>query len=157
MSVKQTSLGALGWMTDRDGYRYEALHPQTNRPWPPMPDSVLGLWRRFAGSHAEPDACLVNFYDRNARMGLHTDADEADFSVPVLSISLGDTAVFPLGGLNRKDPTVSFRLRSGDIVVLSGAARRAYHGVDRVLSGSSQIVPGGGRINLTLRRAAAVL
>jgi alkylated DNA repair protein (DNA oxidative demethylase) len=154
MSVDQTGLGALGWTTDRAGYRYEPLHPVTGDPWPPMPQALLDLWRRYAGTAREPDACLVNLYREGARMGLHQDADEADFDVPVLSVSLGDTAIFRLGGLSRGDPTRTLRLGSGDVCVLGGAARRAYHGVDRIVFGSSRLVPGGGRINLTLRRAA---
>jgi alkylated DNA repair protein (DNA oxidative demethylase) len=153
MSVEQTSLGALGWVTDRGGYRYEPHHPITGEPWPPMPEALLEVWRGYAGSAREPDACLVNLYRADARMGVHQDADEADFGVPVLSISLGDTAVFRLGGATRSDPTRTLRLVSGDVCVLGGAARRAFHGVDRILAGSSRLIPGGGRINLTLRRA----
>jgi alkylated DNA repair protein (DNA oxidative demethylase) len=154
MSVRQTSFGPLGWTTDRAGYRYEARHPVTGTPWPPIPDALLEIWARHAGSDRQPDACLVNLYDGEAKMGLHQDADEADFGVPVLSVSLGDTAIFRLGGPSRRDPTRTMRLSSGDICVLGGAARGAYHGVDRILAGSSRLVPGGGRINLTLRRAA---
>ncbi|HEX4181072.1 MAG TPA: alpha-ketoglutarate-dependent dioxygenase AlkB [Caulobacteraceae bacterium] len=154
MSVQQTSFGPLGWITDRAGYRYEPRHPVTGAPWPAMPQALLDLWAAYAGADGPPDACLVNLYRDGARMGLHQDADEADFAVPVLSISLGDTAVFRLGGPARSDPTRALKLASGDICVLGGEARLAYHGVDRVLAGSSRLVPGGGRINLTLRRAA---
>lgn len=156
MSVAMTNLGPLGWFTDRAGYRYVDRHPQTLEPWPSMPPLLFDLWRRYSGSDVPPDACLVNRYDADAKMGLHADADEADFSVPVLSISLGDTAIFRMGGPKRGDPTTSFRLTSGDVVVLGGQARRAYHGVDRIISGSSRLIPGGGRINLTMRRAASV-
>jgi alkylated DNA repair protein (DNA oxidative demethylase) len=154
MSVLQTSFGPLGWTTDRAGYRYEPHHPETGATWPAMPDALLEIWDRYAGSHSQPDACLVNLYQGEAKMGLHQDADEADFGVPVLSISLGDTAIFRLGGLSRRDPSRTMRLASGDVCVLGGEARRAYHGIDRILAGSSRVVPGGGRINLTLRRAA---
>jgi alkylated DNA repair protein (DNA oxidative demethylase) len=153
MSVWQTSFGCLGWITDRAGYRYEPRHPETGAPWPAMPEAMLTLWERYAGSDRPPDTCLVNLYREGAKMGLHQDADEADFGVPVLSISLGDTAMFRLGGPSRRDPTRTLRLASGDICVLGGEARRAYHGVDRIRAGSSRLVPGGGRINLTLRRA----
>jgi DNA oxidative demethylase len=153
MSVTQTSFGPLGWVSDAAGYRYAAVHPLTGRPWPPMPPVLLDLWARFAGADRAPDSCLVNFYRQGARMGLHVDADEADDTVPVLSISLGDTAIFRLGGVRRGDPTRSLRLASGDVCVLGGAARRAYHGVDRIIPGSSRLIAGGGRINLTLRRA----
>ena len=155
MSVWQTGFGPLGWVTDRAGYRYEPRHPVTGSPWPRMPDILTELWDRYAGADRPPDACLVNLYRQGARMGLHQDADEADFTVPVLSISLGDTALFRLGGASRRDPTRTLRLASGDICVLGGASRRAYHGIDRVLVGSSNLAPGGGRINLTLRRAGA--
>lgn len=153
MSVQQTSFGPLGWTTDRAGYRYEPRHPTTGAPWPQMPAALIALWRQYAETDRDPDSCLVNLYRENARMGLHQDADEADFSVPVLSISLGDTAVFRLGGASRREPTRTLRLASGDICCLGGPARRAYHGVDRIVAGSSRLIPGGGRINLTLRRA----
>ena len=155
MSVEQTSLGPLGWITDKRGYRYEPQHPVTGAPWPAMPEGLLDLWRRYAGADRSPDSCLVNLYRGDARMGLHVDADEDDPAAPVLSISLGDTAVFRLGGAERGDPSRTFRLASGDICLLAGASRRFHHGVDRILAGSSRLIPGGGRINLTLRRARA--
>lgn len=154
MSVQQSSFGPLGWITDARGYRYSPRHPLTGEPWPAMPQVLLDLWDRHAQSAARPDSGLINLYRGAARMGLHRDADEADQTAPVLSISLGDTAVFRLGGAKRSDPTTSLKLASGDICVLDGASRRAFHGVDRILQGSSRLVPGGGRINLTLRRAA---
>lgn len=154
MSVSMTNLGPLGWVTDRAGYRYQATHPGTGRPWPPIPASLLALWAAVCDRATPPDCCLVNRYDSSARMGLHRDADEADFRFPVLSVSLGDTAIFRLGGTRRSDPTGQIRLASGDVAVLGGEARRAYHGVDRILPGSSRLIGGGGRLNLTLRRAA---
>lgn len=153
MSVEMTNLGPLGWVTDAAGYRYVALHPTTGEPWPPMPSSLLALWDDVTGGAPAPDACLVNLYRASARMGLHQDRDEDDCSHPVVSVSLGDTAVFRIGGRDRRGPTASFRLASGDVCVLAGEARLAFHGVDRVIAGSSRLVPGGGRINLTLRRA----
>ena len=153
MSVAQTSVGRYGWVSDRTGYRYDERHPLTDKPWPSMPPEILALWDRFAGGAAPPDSCLINLYRGAAKMGLHQDMDEGDLTAPVISISLGDTAVFRLGGVNRSAPTRSFRLASGDVCLLAGASRRAFHGVDRILPGSSQLVPGGGRINLTLRRA----
>ncbi len=153
MSVRMSNLGPLGWATDARGYRYEGRHPSTGRPWPPMPRRLETLWSRLTDAPAPPDACLVNIYDADARMGLHQDKDEADFSIPVLSISLGDAAMFRLGGPNRNDPTRSIKLTSGDVCLLSGPARLWFHGVDRILPGSSRLIPGGGRINLTLRRA----
>lgn len=153
MSVEMTGLGPLSWVTDASGYRYEPRHPLTGEPWPPMPAILRDLWAELAAAAVPADACLVNLYREGARMGLHRDGDEADFRFPVLSVSLGDTAVFRIGGLKRTDPTRSVRLASGDVCLLAGEARLAYHGVDRVLAGSSTLVPGGGRINLTLRRA----
>lgn len=154
MSVETTNFGPLGWVTDLHGYRYQPDHPVTGRPWPAMPEALLDLWAELADPTTPPDACLVNLYRDGARMGLHQDRDEADFGAPVLSVSLGDTAVFRLGGPNRADPTRSLRLASGDVCLLGGAARLAHHGVDRIIAGSSRLVPGGGRINLTLRRSA---
>ncbi|MGH6955500.1 MAG: alpha-ketoglutarate-dependent dioxygenase AlkB [Caulobacteraceae bacterium] len=155
MSVAMTNFGPLGWVTDEGGYRYQPRHPFTGRRWPPIPPMALSLWAELCDPDIPPDACLVNLYDAEARMGLHRDADEADFRFPVLSISLGDTALFRLGGLRRSNPTARFKLASGDVAVLGGEARRAYHGVDRLLFGSSRLLAGGGRINLTLRRATA--
>ena len=151
-SVEMTSLGPLGWVSDRAGYRYQATHPVTGAFWPPMPPVLLDLWTRLTGHPQPPDACLVNLYRGDARMGLHQDKDEADFSAPVLSVSLGDTAVFRVGA-QEGGPTRSVRLASGDVCALMGPARLARHGIDRVLTGSSALIPGGGRINLTLRRA----
>ncbi len=151
-SVRMTNLGPLGWVSDRDGYRYQARHPETGRPWPPIPAALLALWDRTVGWPDPPDACLVNLYRDGARMGLHQDRDETDMAAPVLSLSLGDTAVFRIGpaGGGR---TTTVRLESGDVCALTGPARLARHGIDRLLEGSSRLVPGGGRINLTLRRA----
>lgn len=153
MSVAMTAFGPLGWTSDRAGYRYAERHPGTERPWPEMPKALLDLWARLGDPRTPPDSCLINLYRGEARMGLHQDRDEADPRFPVLSLSLGDTAVFRIGGTSRKDPTRSLRLASGDVCRLSGPARLAFHGVDRILAGSSGLVPGGGRINLTLRRA----
>lgn len=152
MSVRMTNCGALGWMTDERGYRYESVHPGTGEPWPPIPELALRAWRDLSGYPDPPEACLVNVYDSAARMGLHQDRDEADFSAPVLSLSLGDTCLFRIGGTRRSDPTCSLKLASGDALVLGGEARLAFHGVDRVLPGTSTLIPEDGRINLTLRR-----
>ena len=153
MSVRMTNLGPLGWVTDARGYRYEPAHPKTGAAWPPIPPVLIDLWAELADAATPPDACLVNVYDAGARMGLHQDRDEADFAFPVLSVSLGDTALFRIGGLKRGDPTRSVRLASGDVCLLAGEARLAFHGVDRVLPGTSRLILGGGRLNLTLRRA----
>jgi len=155
MSVGMTSFGPLGWTSDASGYRYADKHPATGRPWPAMPQALLDLWTVLGDPETPPDSCLINLYRGDARMGPHQDRDEADPRFPVLSISLGDTAVFRIGGTSRKDPTRSLKLTSGDVCRLSGPARLAFHGVDRILAGSSGLVPDGGRINLTLRRARA--
>lgn len=153
MSVAMSNAGALGWYTDKDGgYRYIARHPETGQPWPAIPQIALEAWRAVVPEAPAPEACLINLYRGSAKMGLHQDRDEADLAVPVVSISLGDEALFRLGGTSRKGSTRSFRLASGDVLVLGGEARMAFHGIDRVLPGTSRLVPGGGRINLTLRR-----
>ena len=153
MSVRMTAAGRLGWVTDRAGYRYAARHPGGG-DWPPIPARVLDLWHRVTGLAREPDCCLINFYGEGARMGLHQDKDEGDFTFPVLSVSLGDDALFRMGGVDRPAPTQSLWLRSGDVVVMGGEARLAWHGIDRVRHGSSTLLPKGGRINLTLRVVA---
>jgi alkylated DNA repair protein (DNA oxidative demethylase) len=151
-TVRMSNCGPLGWVSDENGYRYQARHPQTEEPWPPMPAALLALWREFAGYPHPPEACLINFYEPGAKMGLHQDRDETDFAAPVLSVSLGDSCLFRVGGRKRSDPTRSIRLSSGDIIALGGAARLAFHGVDRIYPGTSRLLPEGGRINLTLRR-----
>jgi DNA oxidative demethylase len=151
-SVRMTNCGSLGWVSDAHGYRYQPTHPTTGRPWPAIPDLALRAWRDLAGDASAPEACLINVYAPTARMGLHQDRDEQDFTAPVVSLSLGDTCLFRVGGTRRSDPTRSFRLTSGDAVVLGGEARLAFHGVDRIMPGTSTLLPEGGRINLTLRR-----
>jgi alkylated DNA repair protein (DNA oxidative demethylase) len=153
MSVRMTAAGRLGWVTDRAGYRYADRHP-SGVAWPPIPPRVLALWHRVTGLDRTPDCCLVNFYGEGARMGLHQDRDEGDFSFPVVSVSLGDEALFRMGGTERSAPTTSVWLRSGDVVVMGRPARLAWHGIDRVRHGSSTLLPKGGRINLTLRVVA---
>ena len=151
-SVRMTNMGRVGWVSDRAGYRYQVTHPETGAPWPPIPATLLTLWDGLTGGSAPPDACLVNLYQDTARMGLQQARDEADLTAPVLSVSLGDTAVFRIGPADG-GPTRSIRLGSGDVCALTGPARLARHGIDRLLAGSSSLIPGGGRINLTLRRA----
>ena len=152
MSVKMTNCGPLGWVTDERGYRYQPVHPETGAPWPPIPEILLGAWREFAGYPHAPQACLINFYGSASRMGQHQDRDEDDLAAPVVSLSLGDSCLFRIGGRTRADPTRSIRLASGDALVLGGDARLAFHGVDRILPGTSTLLPEGGRINVTLRR-----
>lgn len=153
MSVRMTNCGPLGWLTDQArGYRYEPTHPVTGQPWPAIPPALLALWDEVTAGYAPPQACLINYYAAVAKMGLHVDADEQDRAAPVVSVSLGDTALFRIGGAKRTDPTHSVRLASGDVCVLAGPARLAFHGVDRILPGTSTLLDEGGRFNLTLRR-----
>jgi DNA oxidative demethylase len=156
-SVRMTNCGPLGWVSDESGYRYQATHPATGAPWPPMPSILLAAWNALGEYPHPPDACLINYYEPGARMGLHQDKDEEEFAAPVVSLSLGDTALFRYGGLDRRDPTRSIRLRSGDAIVFGGPARLIYHGIDRVMAGSSSLLPQGGRLNLTLRKVGRPL
>ncbi len=150
MSVRMTSAGRYGWFSDARGYRYVDAHP-TGCPWPPIPERVLTIWRDLVSADRDPDCCLINFYREGARMGLHQDRDEADFSWPVLSVSLGDEALFRMGSELRGGKTRSIWLRSGDVMVMGGDARLAHHGIDRIRFGSSPLLERGGRINVTLR------
>ena len=156
-SVRMTNCGVLGWVSDEGGYRYQPNHPETGSPWPAMPSRLLQAWEELAGYPLPPQACLINFYEPTAKMGLHQDRDEEDFAAPVLSLSLGDTAVFRIGGTVRGGKTVSLKLASGDALAFGGEARLAYHGIDRILAGSSSLLPQAGRINLTLRRVTRPL
>ena len=153
-SVEETNFGELGWVADKSGYRYQPIHPITGKAWPAIPGILLKLWEEIAPSYQfedPPQCCLVNLYRAGARMGLHQDKDETA-AAPVISVSLGDEAVFRIGGSERRGATKSLKLQSGDVVAFGGPARLAYHGIDRIAAGSSTLIPGGGRINLTLRR-----
>lgn len=150
MSVRMSAAGRFGWVSDRQGYRYSPRHPGGGA-WPPIPGSILKVWHEVSGCARQPECCLINFYDRAARMGMHQDRDEADPTCPVVSISLGDAALFRVGGTSRGGPTASHWLASGDVVVLDGPARMAFHGIDRIRFASSALLARGGRINLTLR------
>lgn len=152
MSVRMTSAGALGWTADRRGYRYADQHP-SGVDWPAIPKAVLAIWRDVTGLERDPDSCLVNYYGADARMGMHQDRDEASFDWPVLSISLGDDALFRIGNTTRGGKTESLWLESGDVALMGGDARLTYHGIDRIRFGSSRLLPKGGRINLTCRVA----
>lgn len=153
MSVRMTNCGELGWVTDKErGYRYQSTHPVTGKPWPKMPEALLEIWRDVGTSQKPPEACLVNFYSDDARMGLHQDRDEQDLETAVVSISLGNACLFRVGGTHRRDATRSIRLSSGDVVVLGGEGRLCFHGVDKIYPSTSTLLNKGGRINLTLRR-----
>jgi alkylated DNA repair protein (DNA oxidative demethylase) len=158
-SVRMSNCGPLGWVSDKAGYRYQPTHPVTGKPWPAMPQVLLDLWAELADYPYPPQACLINYYAESAKMGLHQDRDEADFAASVLSVSLGDTAQFRLGGPKRNDKATTFLLNSGDMMLLAGDRRLAFHGIDLVRAGSSNLLlrhpelfPAGGRLNLTLRR-----
>lgn len=150
LSVRMTAAGRYGWLSDRQGYRYADTHP-SGEAWPAIPPEVLTIWQDVTGLERLPECCLVNYYGAEAKMGLHRDSDEADMQWPVVSISLGDEGLFRMGNVTRGGKTESIWLRSGDVVVMGGDARLAYHGVDRIRAGSSKLLPKGGRLNLTLR------
>jgi alkylated DNA repair protein (DNA oxidative demethylase) len=152
-SVEESNFGALGWVSDKSGYRYQPTHPVTGKPWPAIPASLLELWDEI-NSPPPPECCLVNLYRAGARMGLHQDRDEKDDSAAVIGVSLGDEGLFRIGGPSRGGKTASLALASGDVIAFGGAARLAYHGIDRIRPGSSRLLPGGGRLSLTLRRVA---
>jgi alkylated DNA repair protein (DNA oxidative demethylase) len=152
LSVRMTNCGPLGWVSDIDGYRYQKTHPETGMSWPKMPDALTKVWRELADVAFLPEACLVNYYAGRARLGLHQDRDEEEVGAPVVSLSLGDTAIFRIGGVTRGGSTRSVRLESGDAFVFGGEARLAFHGIDRVLPGTSTLLAEGGRFNLTMRR-----
>ena len=151
-SVRMSNVGPLGWVSDKSGYRYQATHPATGLSWPAIPQSIMAVWTKVSNYAHPPETCLVNFYEGDAKMGLHQDRDEEDFSAPVVSISLGDTAMFRIGGTTRGGKTQSLKLASGDVLILEGPSRLAFHGIDRIIGGSSTLLMDGGRINLTLRR-----
>jgi alkylated DNA repair protein (DNA oxidative demethylase) len=153
MSVRMSNCGELGWVTDKErGYRYQPVHPLTGEAWPPIPDALMDLWNDVSGYHLPPQACLINFYADDAKMGLHQDKDEQDLRAPVVSVSLGNTCLFRIGGTTRTDSTQSLKLASGDVIVLGGDGRLCFHGVDRIYPATSTLLKSGGRINLTLRR-----
>jgi len=152
-SVEESNFGQLGWVADKSGYRYQPAHPVTGAPWPDIPQALLDLWAEINPGPG-PQCCLVNFYSAGAKMGLHQDLDEKDQSAAVIGVSLGDEALFRIGAAARGGRTTSISLASGDVVAFGGVARLAYHGIDRIKPGSSRLLPGGGRISLTLRRVA---
>jgi alkylated DNA repair protein (DNA oxidative demethylase) len=157
MSVAMTNCGSLGWVTDRKGYRYASVDPETNTPWPAIPDAFMGLARDAATKAGYPsfvpDACLINRYEPGARLTLHQDKNENDFEEPIVSVSLGLPAVFLFGGLERSDKTVRVPVSHGDVLVWGGPARLRYHGVNPLKDGSHPLA-GGYRFNLTFRKAA---
>lgn len=156
MSVRMSNCGSLGWVTDKErGYRYQPNHPVTGHNWPEIPQSLLDIWNEVSGYQLAPEACLINFYSEASKMGLHQDRDEEDLNAPVVSISLGDTCLFRVGPTARGGNTASFKLKSGDIVVLGGDGRLCFHGVDRIYPSTSALLKNGGRLNLTLRRVSA--
>ncbi|MEL6374744.1 MAG: alpha-ketoglutarate-dependent dioxygenase AlkB [Pseudomonadota bacterium] len=160
LSVRMTNCGPLGWVADKTGYRYQPLHPETEAPWPAIPASIMDVWHAVSGFAHPAQACLVNHYTQRAKLGLHKDSDEEHVDAPVVSVSLGDDAVFAIGGLKRADPKERVTLTSGDVLVFGGASRLIYHGIDRIKPGTSDLLsatgidPAGGRLNLTLRHVS---
>lgn len=156
MSVAMTNCGSFGWVTDRKGYRYSRVDPETGETWPVMPTVLLDLAKNAAreAGYAEflPDACLINQYEPGAKMSLHQDKDEKDFTNPIVSVSLGLPAVFQFGGLQRSDPVRKFMLNHGDVVVWGGASRLFYHGILPLKDGEHHSV-GRIRLNLTFRKS----
>jgi alkylated DNA repair protein (DNA oxidative demethylase) len=156
MSVAMTKCGALGWLSDRRGYRYDAVDPDRGVPWPPMPDSFMRLAREAAAAAGfagfTPDACLINRYVPGTKLSLHQDRDERDHGAPIVSVSLGLPAVFLFGGLKRTDRALRLSLRHGDVVVWGGPSRLRFHGVLALADGEHPLL-GRQRINLTFRRA----
>jgi alkylated DNA repair protein (DNA oxidative demethylase) len=148
MSVAMTNCGRVGWVSDRSGYRYDPMDPDTGKPWPPLPNEFLDLAVRAAGEAGfkgyDPDACLINRYETGAKLGLHQDRDEKDAWAPIVSVSLGAPATFLWGGKRRADPVRRMRVEEGDVVVWGGPARFVYHGVAPVKEGV--------RLNLTFRK-----
>ena len=155
MSVAMTNCGRVGWVSDRTGYRYYAIDPDSGNPWPQMPavfaDLALRAAARAGFADFRPDACLINRYDPGAKLSLHQDKDELDFNAPIVSVSLGLVATFLFGGLNRSDKTARYRLVHGDVVAWGGPSRLAYHGVMPLADGEHPLL-GAQRINLTFRK-----
>ena len=158
-SVEESNFGKLGWISDKSGYRYQPIHPMTEAPWPAIPQPLLDVWDEI-NAGPEPESCLVNLYRGGAKMGLHQDRDEKDTSAAVIGVSLGDEALFRIGSTfkngkwGRGGKTVGVTLSSGDVIAFGGVARLAYHGIDRIKPGTSRLLPGGGRLSLTLRRVS---
>jgi len=156
MSVAMTNCGNAGWVTDRSGYRYDGVDPESRTPWPAMPPSFRELATQAAAEAGfdgfAPDACLINRYQPGARMSLHQDKDEDDFSAPIVSVSLGLPAIFMFGGLQRSDKPRRFRLEHGDIVVWGGPSRLFFHGIAPLADGEHALLRRQ-RINLTFRKA----
>lgn len=156
MSVAMTNCGAVGWVTDHRGYRYDAVDPESGRPWPTMPAVLRDLAQRAAtagGYHGfDPDGCLINRYEPGAKLTLHQDRDERDLDQPIVSVSLGLPATFQFGGLQRTDPKRRIPVTHGDVVVWGGPSRLAYHGILTLKKGEHPLV-GAVRLNLTFRKA----
>jgi len=157
MSVAMTNCGSYGWVSERTGYRYDAIDPESGKPWPPMPESFLKLAGEAAAAGGfpgfAPDACLINRYQAGAKLSLHQDKDERDFGQPIVSVSLGVPATFLFGGSKRADKTRRVPVRHGDVLVWGGPARLNYHGVLPIRPAHHPFA-GAHRINLTLRKAA---
>ena len=157
-SAAMTNCGPLGWWSDAKGYRYEPANPADGLPWPPIPDVFIYVVQQVTAKSPwpgfSPDACLINYYGEGAKMGLHQDKDEADFAQPIITVCLGDSADFMVGGFQRADKPVIFKVASGDVLLMGGASRMRFHGVRKVHAGTSPIPGLGGRYSLTFRKAS---
>ena len=156
-SAAMTNCGRVGWWSDARGYRYQELHPVTQRPWPPIPNEFLETVKSIT-SHTPwpdflPDACLINYYGPKAKLGLHQDRDERDFAHPIVTLCLGDDADFLIGGLSRADRATAFVVSHGDAIVMGGESRMRFHGVRKIYSGTSPLAGIAGRYSLTFRKA----
>ncbi len=148
-SIEITNCGSLGWLADKKGYRYTFVQPVTNSVWPEMPKSILDLWFETTKVSYAPESCLINYYKSTSKLGMHQDKDEQFKDAPIMSISLGDTAVFKVGN---NTPTQLMKLNSGDVLILEGPSRHWYHGINCLMTKTSNLLPEGGRFNLTVRR-----
>jgi len=156
-SAAMTNCGAAGWWSDSKGYRYAQVHPETGKPWPAMPpafwDTVKAAVAGTAFDGFTPDACLINFYETGAKMGLHQDKDEKDFTQPIITVCLGDAADFMIGGFARGDKSFPVVVHSGDVMIMGGESRLRFHGIRKIYPGTSPLADVKGRISLTFRKA----
>lgn len=151
-----TNCGDLGWVADKDGYRYQEDHPNTGKGFPAMPQVIreltIDLAKETGNDDFYPESCLLNFYSKGAKLGLHQDITENNLSAPIISISLGDTGIFVLGGKHRTDKTKQYIIQSGDCIVMSGESRMYFHSFKGIVPNTSSLLKNGGRLNLTIRQ-----
>lgn len=155
-NYSMTNCGELGWVADRDGYRYQSNHPETGKSFPAIPPVIkelaIALAKETGNSNFYPESCLLNFYSKGAKLGLHQDNSEKNLAAPIISISLGDTGIFVLGGKQRTDETKQYIVQSGDCIVMSGESRNYFHAFKGIVLNTSSLLKNGGRLNLTIRQ-----